>query len=99
LQSVTTRESRTKALEIERQVMSGYTHETVPTQFIEADGIRYAYRRFGRSGTVPLLLLEYFNSNMDGWDPEVTNSLAAEHELILFDNAGVGAQISPGIQK
>jgi hypothetical protein len=26
--------------------MSNYTHETVPTKFIEAKGIRYAYRRF-----------------------------------------------------
>ena len=25
------------------------THETAPTRFIEANGIRYAYRRFGRS--------------------------------------------------
>ena len=65
--------------------------ETAPTQFIEADGIRFAYRRFGKSGTIPLLLLGYFNSNMDGWDPDVTNSLAADHEVILFDNAGVGA--------
>lgn len=71
--------------------MSNYTHETVPTKFIEAKGIRYAYRRFGKAGTVPLLFLEYFNSNMDGWDPAVTNSLAADHEIILFDNAGVGA--------
>jgi pimeloyl-ACP methyl ester carboxylesterase len=71
--------------------MSNFTHETVPTQFAEADGIRYAYRRFGRTGTVPLLFLEYFNSNMDGWDPAVTNGLAADHEVILFDNAGVGA--------
>jgi pimeloyl-ACP methyl ester carboxylesterase len=52
---------------------------------------RYAYRRFGKRGTVPLLFLGYFNSNMDAWDPEVTNSLAADHEVILFDNAGVGA--------
>jgi pimeloyl-ACP methyl ester carboxylesterase len=71
--------------------MSNYTHETVPTQFVEANGIRYAYRRFGKAGTVPLLFLQYFNANMDGWDPAVTNSLAADHEVILFDNAGVAA--------
>ena len=71
--------------------MSNHTHETVPTQFVEADGIRYAYRRFGKAGTVPLLFLGYFNSNMDAWDAAVTNSLAADHEVILFDNAGVGA--------
>ena len=71
--------------------MSDHTHETVPTQFVEADRIRYAYRRFGRAGTVPLLFLGFFNSNMDAWDPAVTNSLAAEHEVVLFDNAGVGA--------
>jgi pimeloyl-ACP methyl ester carboxylesterase len=73
------------------QAMSSYTHETVPRQFIEAKGIRYAYRRFGKSGTVPLLFLGFFNSNMDAWDPAVTNSLAADQEVILFDNAGVGA--------
>src|SRR5580704_5225955 len=71
--------------------MSNYTHETVPTQFVEANGTRYAYRRFGKPGTVPLLFLEYFNSNMDGWDPAVTKSLATDHEVILFDNAGVAA--------
>jgi pimeloyl-ACP methyl ester carboxylesterase len=77
--------------EASREAMSNYTHETVPTQFVDAEGIRYAYRRFGKARTVPLLFLEYFNSNMDGWDPAVTNGLAADHEVILFDNAGVGA--------
>jgi pimeloyl-ACP methyl ester carboxylesterase len=71
--------------------MSNLTHETVPTRFVENNGIRYAYRRFGKPRPTPLLFLEYFNSNMDGWDPAVTNSLAADHEVILFDNAGVGA--------
>jgi pimeloyl-ACP methyl ester carboxylesterase len=71
--------------------MSNHTHETAPTQFVEADGIRYACRRFGKAGTVPLLFLGFFNSNMDAWDPAVTNCLAADHEIILFDNAGVGA--------
>ena len=71
--------------------MTNYSHETAPTQFVETQGIRYAYRRFGKPGTVPLLFLEYFNSNMDGWDPAVTNGLATDHEVILFDNAGVAA--------
>jgi len=71
--------------------MSNYTHETVPTHFVEAKGIRYAYRRFGKAGSVPLLFLQYFNSNMYGWDPEVANRRAADHEVILFDNAGVAA--------
>jgi pimeloyl-ACP methyl ester carboxylesterase len=71
--------------------MSNLTHQRVPTQFVESNGIRYAYRRFGKPAGTPLLLLEYFNSNMDGWDPAVTNRLAADHEVILFDNAGVGA--------
>ena len=28
------------------------THQTTPTQFVEANGIRFAYRRFGKSGGV-----------------------------------------------
>ena len=66
--------------------MRNYTHETAPAEFVEANGIRYACRRFGKFGTVPLLFFGYFDSNMDAWDPEVTSSLAAD-----FDNAGVGA--------
>ncbi len=68
-----------------------HTHQTAPTQFVEANGICFAYRRFGKPGTIPLLFLGYFNSNMDSWDPDVINTLAADREVILFDNAGVGA--------
>jgi pimeloyl-ACP methyl ester carboxylesterase len=74
-----------------QQAASKYTHETVPTQYVAAGGRRYAYRRFGKKGTGALLFLGYFNSNMDAWDPVVTNGLGDAHDLILFDNAGVGA--------
>ena len=33
--------------------MTTYMHQTAPTQFVEANGIRFAYRRFGKAGTVP----------------------------------------------
>jgi pimeloyl-ACP methyl ester carboxylesterase len=71
--------------------MSSYSHETAPTRFVEADGIRFAYRRFGKSGELPLLFLQYFNANMDDWDPSVTNGFALERDVILFDNAGIGS--------
>ena len=71
--------------------MSNFTHNTVPTEFVEANGIRFAYRRFGKRGGVPLVFNIHLNGNMDMWDPAVTDGLAKEREVILFDNAGVGS--------
>jgi pimeloyl-ACP methyl ester carboxylesterase len=71
--------------------MSNDTHETAPTRFVQVGDVGFAYRRFGRPGGFPLLLLNYFAANMDNWDPKVTNGFAAERDVILFDNAGVGS--------
>jgi hypothetical protein len=45
---------------------SGYRHESVPTEFVENGGIRYAYRRFGKPGTPPLLGMRNFEVR---WKP------------------------------
>jgi len=71
--------------------MSAYDHYTAPTQFVEAKGIRFAYRRFGKTGGVPIVMNIHFRGTMDHWDPVITNGLAERREVILFDNAGVGA--------
>lgn len=63
---------------------------TAPTQFIDANNERYAYRRFGKVSGYPLLLLQHFTGTLDNWDPALTDRLAIDRELILFDNAGVG---------
>src|ERR1700761_3111369 len=68
-----------------------YNHETAPTQFVEAKGIRFAYRRFGRTGTVPIVMNIHFRGTMDHWDPNLTDGLARQREVIIFDNAGIGA--------
>src|SRR5882724_8360343 len=68
-----------------------HTHQTAPTQFVEANGIRFAYRRFGKSGGVPLVLNQHFTGTIDHWDPAVTNGLAKDREVILFNNAGVSS--------
>ena len=66
------------------------THETAPTRFIQAGNVQFAYRRFGPRGGTPLLLCNYFAAHLDDWDPKVTNGLAVEHDVILFDYPGIG---------
>jgi len=71
--------------------MTQHTHQTAPTQFVDADGIRFAYRRFGKGGGVPLVFMQHFRGGMDHWDPAVTDGFAEHRPVILFDNAGVAA--------
>jgi pimeloyl-ACP methyl ester carboxylesterase len=63
---------------------------TAPTQFLQLDDQRYAYRRFGGGSAPPLLFLQHFTGTLDNWDPAVTDPLASGREVILFENAGVG---------
>jgi pimeloyl-ACP methyl ester carboxylesterase len=66
------------------------SNTTAPTQFLQANGLRYAYRRFGNSSGRPLLFLQHFTGTLDNWDSAVTDPLASGREVILFDNAGIG---------
>src|SRR5271169_5023832 len=63
-----------------------HTHQTAPTQFVEANGIR-----FGKAGGVPLVFNQHFRGSLDYWDPAVTDGLAENREVILFNNAGVSS--------
>jgi pimeloyl-ACP methyl ester carboxylesterase len=67
------------------------THQAAITEFVDADGVAYAYRRFGQPGKAPLVLLADFRGNLDGWDPALTDALAAGREIVLVDAPGVGA--------
>ena len=71
--------------------MTNYTHQTAPTQFIEARGIRFAYRRFGKAAGLPLLFNQHYTGTMDYWDPRVTDGVAKSREVVLFNNAGISS--------
>src|SRR5882672_5627024 len=71
--------------------MTQYSHQTAPTQFVDAAGVRFAYRRFGKPAGVPLVFNMHFTGTMDHWDPLVTDGLAATREVILFNNAGISS--------
>jgi uncharacterized protein (DUF427 family) len=42
-----------------------HTHQTAPTQFVEANGIRFAYRRFGKASRVPIVFNQHYTGTMD----------------------------------
>src|ERR1700720_334013 len=65
-------------------------HNTAPTQFVEANRTRFAYRRFGNPFDTPVVLLQHFMGNLDNYDPAITDALATGREVILTDNAGIG---------
>jgi pimeloyl-ACP methyl ester carboxylesterase len=71
--------------------MTRHTHQTAPTQYVEANGIRFAYRRFGNPHGVPLVMNIHFTGTMDHWDPAVTDGLSEGREVILFNNAGISS--------
>src|SRR5712671_6614667 len=70
-----------------------HTHVTAPTRFVESDGIKFAYRRFGQESGMPLLFFQHFRGGMDHWDPAVTDGFAQDRSVVLFDNAGVAGTL------
>lgn len=67
------------------------TQSNAENLFVEGvNGVRYAYRRFGKKSGTPLVFLQHFRGDMDNWDPAVVDAIAEEREVILLDNQGVG---------
>src|SRR4030095_2040708 len=66
------------------------SNTTAPTQFLRGTHETYAYRRIGGGIRRPLICLQHFTGTLDNWDPSVTDPLASDREVILFDSAGVG---------
>jgi pimeloyl-ACP methyl ester carboxylesterase len=69
---------------------SSNSFKDAKTEFIQVNGNAIAYRLIGEESAIPLLCLQHFTGNMDGWDPAVIDYLSRTRRLILFDNTGVG---------
>ncbi|MFF0042706.1 alpha/beta fold hydrolase [Streptomyces mirabilis] len=70
--------------------MSTYLADKAEDLTVEGPSARFTYRRMGSRGGVPLVLLNRFRGTIDWWDPEFLDYLAADHDVIVFDNVGVG---------
>ena len=61
--------------------MSNYTHQTAPTEFVEAAGIRFAYRRFGVTIDIPLLFFMHFTGVVSTFYARPKRTLRIEKEV------------------
>lgn len=57
-------------------------------KFAQVGDVQLAY--YTRGQGEPLLMINGFISTMSLWDPALLEELAQQHQLILFDNRGVG---------
>ena len=76
---------------ISNAVNEQYTYATVPTQFVEANGIKFAYRSYGKAGDIPVIYFNHLTANLDNCDPRIMDAIAAHRQIISFDYRGVGA--------
>jgi len=71
--------------------MTTFTQDMARTQYVEAGGIRFAYRRLGVPGRLPLVFFQHFMGTLDDHDPALSDAFAADREVILFNNTGAAS--------
>ncbi|MFE7741794.1 alpha/beta hydrolase [Nocardia sp. NPDC057455] len=70
--------------------MGIYLADTAENLTVDAPSATFTYRRIGPRGGIPLILLNRVRATIDWWDPQLLEYLAAEHDVITFDDIGVG---------
>ncbi|CAI0650318.1 unnamed protein product [Colletotrichum noveboracense] len=66
------------------------TLQIAETQFVTVNGIRVAFRRFGKQSQVPLLYINHLRGSMDILDALLFNAIAKNREVIVYDSFGIG---------
>ena len=70
----------------------GITFQSIKTQTINVGGTNFYYRKLGENNAgVPIIFLNHLAATMDNCDPRIMDGIASQHQVIAFDNRGVGA--------
>jgi len=70
--------------------MTTYLADKAEDLSVEGPSALFTYRRMGPRGGVPLVLVHRFRGTIDWWDPEFLDLVSADHDVIVFDNVGIG---------
>lgn len=68
------------------------TFNNVKTDTINVNGTKFYYRKLGTlNENVPVIFLNHLGATLDNCDPRIMDGIASKHQIIAFDNRGVGA--------
>ena len=68
------------------------TYQNVKTETVHVNGIPFHYRKLGTSNHgIPVVYLNHLGATLDNCDPRIMDGIATQHQLISFDNLGIGA--------
>jgi pimeloyl-ACP methyl ester carboxylesterase len=71
---------------------SGITFQNVKTENVNVGGTDFYYRKLGENNSgIPVIFLNHLGATMDNCDPRIIDGIASQHQIICFDNRGVGA--------
>lgn len=66
--------------------------KNVKTQSINVGGTDFYYRKLGENNSgIPIIFLNHLSATMDDCDPRIMDGLASSHQIICFDNRGIGS--------
>src|SRR5205809_5083176 len=66
--------------------------KNIKTESINVGGTAFFYRKLGENNSgIPIIFLNHLSATMDECDPGIMDGLASAHQIICFDNRGVGA--------
>lgn len=64
----------------------------VKTESIDVNGTKFYYRKLGTNNAgIPVIFLNHLGATLDNCDPRIMDGIATKHQIIAFDNRGVGA--------
>ena len=68
------------------------TFKNVKTDTINVNGTKFYYRKLGiLNEGIPVIFLNHLGATLDNCDPGIMNGISSKHQIIAFDNRGVGA--------
>lgn len=67
------------------------SYQYTPNQIIDAGETKFVYRKLGSDTGVPVIFLNHLGATLDNCDPRIMDGIAAKHQIVAFDNRGIGA--------